>query len=74
MKHPAVSEAAPAHGWPAASTQPAQSLTLPLLAGPGGRCVDSAALLGAEGRLTIVHRGRRYELRETAQGKLILTA
>ncbi|MBN9430163.1 MAG: hemin uptake protein HemP [Burkholderiales bacterium] len=73
MKQPADIDASPVHAWPAASTQ-AASLTLPLLASPQGRCVDSAALLGADGRLAIVHRGRRYELRETAQGKLILTA
>ena len=35
--------------------------------------IDSAVLLGADGRVVIEHRGQRYELRETRFGKLILT-
>jgi hemin uptake protein HemP len=35
---------------------------------------DSAALLDSKGRCAIVHRGRIYLLRETSNGKLILTA
>ncbi|MGD9942410.1 MAG: hemin uptake protein HemP [Burkholderiaceae bacterium] len=61
---------------PTAPTAPgASALSLPLLqTDRPGHCVDSAPLLAPHGRLTIRHRGRFYELRETAQGKLILTA
>jgi hemin uptake protein HemP len=37
------------------------------------RHVDSAHLLGTRGEVYIVHRQQLYRLRETAQGKLILT-
>ena len=36
--------------------------------------VDSEALLGQSRELVIVHKGRDYRLRETQNGKLILTA
>lgn len=36
--------------------------------------VSSAALLGNADRLIIEHQGRDYQLRLTANGKLILTA
>jgi len=35
--------------------------------------IDSTALLGTSGRAVIEHHGKRYELRETRYGKLILT-
>lgn len=35
--------------------------------------VTSTALLGAEQRIWIEHLGERYQLRQTRQGKLILT-
>ncbi|WP_275287218.1 hemin uptake protein HemP [Halomonas elongata] len=38
------------------------------------RSIDSDSLLGREGRLIIHHEGRRYVLRRTRLGKLILTA
>jgi len=37
------------------------------------RQVDSKVLLGAEGRVVIVHEGQQYFLRQTQAGKLILT-
>ncbi|AKS42352.1 hemin uptake protein HemP [Wenzhouxiangella marina] len=37
------------------------------------REIDSRLLLGSHGRVLILHDGRRYELRETRFGKLILT-
>lgn len=37
------------------------------------REIDSAALLGPGRQVEILHRDQRYRLRETAQGKLILT-
>lgn len=37
------------------------------------RQVDSKSLLGAEGRVVIVHEGQQYILRQTQAGKLILT-
>ena len=37
------------------------------------RQVDSKDLLGAEGRVVIVHEGQQYFLRQTQAGKLILT-
>ncbi|MHB0774575.1 hemin uptake protein HemP [Halomonas sp. WWR20] len=36
--------------------------------------VDSRALLDARGELIIEHHGKRYQLRETRNGKLILTS
>ncbi|WP_104202137.1 hemin uptake protein HemP [Billgrantia saliphila] len=36
--------------------------------------VESSALLDAQGQLIIEHRGKRYQLRETRNGKLILTS
>jgi len=36
--------------------------------------VSSAALLGERKELVIVHQGREYRLRQTQNGKLILTA
>ncbi|WP_447927659.1 MULTISPECIES: hemin uptake protein HemP [unclassified Vreelandella] len=38
------------------------------------RQVDSRTLLGSAGELVIVHENRRYVLRRTKSGKLILTA
>lgn len=35
--------------------------------------VPSTQLLNARGQLEIEHQGRRYQLRETRNGKLILT-
>lgn len=35
--------------------------------------IDSGLLLGSDKRVRIHHRGQVYELRETRQGKLILT-
>ncbi|WP_346775234.1 hemin uptake protein HemP [Wenzhouxiangella sp. XN79A] len=35
--------------------------------------IDSQLLLGSGKRVLIQHRGQTYELRETRQGKLILT-
>ncbi|MDR5893775.1 hemin uptake protein HemP [Halomonas mongoliensis] len=40
---------------------------------PSPASVDSRRLLGSEGQLLIEHRGRLYQLRETRNGKLILT-
>lgn len=37
------------------------------------RQVDSKTLLGADGRVIIVHEGQQYLLRQTQAGKLILT-
>ncbi|EPF17764.1 MULTISPECIES: hemin uptake protein HemP [Cedecea] len=37
------------------------------------RRIDSKALLGADGRVVIVHEGQQYLLRQTQAGKLILT-
>ncbi|MCS3429622.1 hemin uptake protein HemP [Klebsiella sp. BIGb0407] len=37
------------------------------------RQVDSKELLGAEGRVVIIHEGQQYFLRQTQAGKLILT-
>ena len=37
------------------------------------RQVNSKDLLGAEGRVVIVHEGQQYFLRQTQAGKLILT-
>ncbi|MDT8893886.1 hemin uptake protein HemP [Halomonas sp. I1] len=42
--------------------------------GEAVRSIDSDSLLGREGRLIIHHEGRRYVLRRTRLGKLILTA
>lgn len=36
--------------------------------------VDSKTLLGKTGQVWIKHRGRIYQLRETRNGKLILTS
>lgn len=36
--------------------------------------VDSRTLLGKNGQVWIKHRGRMYQLRETRNGKLILTS
>ncbi|MGD9953766.1 MAG: hemin uptake protein HemP [Burkholderiales bacterium] len=36
--------------------------------------VNSETLLGARKELVIVHNGREYRLRQTQNGKLILTA
>jgi len=41
--------------------------------GRGGWTTSSDALLGAEGRLSILHAGESYQLRVTRQNKLILT-
>lgn len=38
------------------------------------RRIRSEQLLGAAGQALILHRGREYRLRETQNGKLILTA
>ncbi|MFM9268957.1 hemin uptake protein HemP [Halomonas elongata] len=38
------------------------------------KAIDSQTLLGRDGRLIIHHEGRRYVLRRTRLGKLILTA
>ena len=38
------------------------------------RRIPSEHLLGAAGLAVIVHRGREYRLRQTQNGKLILTA
>ncbi|MCS2608187.1 hemin uptake protein HemP [Halomonas dongshanensis] len=38
------------------------------------REVESQALLGAQGQLVILHDQRRYVLRRTKSGKLILNA
>lgn len=37
------------------------------------RLIDSKTLLGADGRVVIVHEGQQYLLRQTQAGKLILT-
>lgn len=37
------------------------------------RQIDSKVLLGANGRVVIVHEGQQYLLRQTQAGKLILT-
>ena len=39
----------------------------------GAWATSSDALLGAEGRLSILHEGESYQLRVTRQNKLILT-
>ncbi|NIC06855.1 hemin uptake protein HemP [Billgrantia bachuensis] len=36
--------------------------------------VESSALLDEQGQLIIEHHGKRYQLRETRNGKLILTS
>lgn len=54
--------------------QPPQALTATRPAGePPVRRVDSAALLGAQREVLIIHGPQVYRLRVTAQGKLILT-
>lgn len=45
----------------------------PVPESPSPASVDSRRLLGPDGRLLIEHRGRLYQLRETRNGKLILT-
>lgn len=37
-------------------------------------CVSSRELLDAQGLLIIEHHGKHYQLRETRNGKLILTS
>lgn len=46
---------------------------LPATPEPPVRRIDSSALLDGASALEIVHRGERYLLRVTRQGKLILT-
>jgi len=41
---------------------------------PEFRRIPSEQLLGAVGQAVILHHGREYRLRETQNGKLILTA
>ncbi|MBA2779192.1 hemin uptake protein HemP [Billgrantia kenyensis] len=36
--------------------------------------IESSRLLDERGQLIIEHRGKRYQLRETRNGKLILTS
>ncbi|SDK29980.1 hemin uptake protein HemP [Billgrantia gudaonensis] len=38
------------------------------------RRIDSRELLGIQGQLIIEHQGKTYQLRETRNGKLILTS
>jgi len=61
------------HGTTAAPAPPAaRRIALHRDAG-GVWAVTSEELLGAEGRLTILHEGEPYQLRLTRQNKLILT-
>jgi hemin uptake protein HemP len=57
---------------PPVSTSPAQDSSNPEHARES--VLDSRALLGREGEVTIRHEGRLYRLRRTRSGKLILTA
>lgn len=50
---------------PPAAPQPARPA--------GARRLNSATLFGSAVELVIEHRGAEYRLRQTAQGKLILT-
>lgn len=50
---------------------PEKPAPIPLL--PVGDAISSAALLGGRQAVTIVHNGELYRLRQTRQGKLILT-
>lgn len=54
------------------SAKPADASLRPDIA--TARRVTSATLLGNANRLIIEHQGRDYQLRVTANGKLILTA
>ena len=61
----------PAPKMPAATENAAPSTVPPLISAE--RCVDSAALLGRQLSVTIRHHDEIYCLRQTRQGKLILT-
>lgn len=45
----------------------------PAVTAPADRVLDSRAILGRHQEVTIRHRDQTYRLRETRQGKLILT-
>lgn len=51
----------------------AQAASAPGAAG-SNHSIDSRRLLDDKGQLIIEHRGKRYQLRETRNGKLILTS
>ena len=51
----------------------APAVAAPAVAAPAGRVLDSRAILGRQQEVTIRHRDETYRLRETRQGKLILT-
>ena len=61
------------HGTTPASASPAGRSIALRRDGGGTWTVTSEELLGAEGRLTILHEGEPYQLRLTRQNKLILT-
>lgn len=54
--------------------EPAETMTdLKLASRPACRVLNSADLLGPDGRLMIMHDGQLYSLQRTKAGKLILT-
>jgi hemin uptake protein HemP len=57
----------------AAPPPPAPAAESPQYAAPAGRVLDSRAILGRQQEVTIRHHDETYRLRETRQGKLILT-
>lgn len=61
------------HGTTATAASPAARQITLRRDGGGAWAVTSEELLGAEGRLTILHEGEPYQLRLTRQNKLILT-
>ena len=65
-KAPAGSEKAPAGG--------AAALQVPQSTSGAATIVESHVLLGVAHELLIIHNNRLYRLRETINGKLILTA
>jgi hemin uptake protein HemP len=52
---------------------PPSSLDVKFDAVPLAKEIDVASLIGAGREVVLVHRGERYRLRVTANGKLILT-
>ena len=54
-------------------TPPARRRDTPAAAKPAADVVASETLLGGRDQIRILHRGELYSLRETRNGKLILT-
>ncbi|OGA60823.1 MAG: hypothetical protein A3G81_23895 [Betaproteobacteria bacterium RIFCSPLOWO2_12_FULL_65_14] len=56
--------------WPVSPVKPNAQPKVPI----ERRRISSEQLLGRAGEAVIVHNGREYRLRQTQNGKLILTA